>query len=99
MAVSGIADVAYLHEIAPVKWRGAIVSVNEACISLGFLLAFGVAGLLSYEGNTSGWRLMFGLSGLLAVIQLLGMRSLPESPKWLQEKGRIQEAKKKLSSD
>ena len=92
VAVSGIADVAYLHEIAPVQWRGAIVSVNEACISLGFLLAFGVAGLLSYEGNTSGWRLMFGLSGILALIQLWGMRALPESPTWLQERGRFQEA-------
>jgi MFS family permease len=92
VAVSGIADVAYLHEIAPPKWRGSIVSVNEACISLGFLLAFAVATLLSGEGNTSGWRLMFGLSGILAMIQFYGMKSLPESPNWLYERGRIQEA-------
>lgn len=92
VAVSGISDVAYLHEIAPVQWRGAIVSVNEACISLGFLLAFGVANLLTYEGSTSGWRYMFGLSGLLAAIQLWGMQSLPESPTWLEERGRFQEA-------
>ena len=92
VAVSGIADVAYLHEIAPVQWRGAIVSVNEACISLGFLLAFGVASLLSYEGNSSGWRYMFGLSGVLALIQLWGMQSLPESPSWLEERRRFQEA-------
>jgi len=32
VSVSGIADVAYLHEISPPQWRGAIVSVNEACI-------------------------------------------------------------------
>lgn len=102
VAVSGIADVAYLHEIAPLQWRGSIVSVNEACISLGFLLAFGVASLLSYEGNTSGWRLMFGLSGLLALVQLSGMRSLPESPSWLQERGRFQEAEyawRRINSD
>eukprot|EP00977_Amphora_coffeiformis_P014324 scaffold3971_cov159-Amphora_coffeaeformis.AAC.3 len=92
VAVSGIADVAYLHEIAPVQWRGAIVSVNEACISLGFLLAFGAANLLSYEGSTSGWRYMFGLSGVLALIQLWGMQPLPESPTWLEERGRFQEA-------
>ena len=40
VAVSGIADVSYLHECAPIEWRGSIVSVNEACISLGFLLAY-----------------------------------------------------------
>ena len=35
---------------------------------------------------------VFGLSGVLALIQLYGMRSLPESPSWLQERGRFQEA-------
>jgi MFS family permease len=102
VALSGCADVCYLHEIAPVQWRGAIVSVNEACISLGFLLAFGVAHVLTYEGNTSGWRLMFGLSGVLAIVQFVGMRTLPESPSWLQERGRhheAEEAMRRINSD
>lgn len=89
LALSGIADVTYLHEIAPVHIRGAIVSVNEACISLGFLLAFAAGALLSNSPN--GWRVMFGLSGLVAVIQFMGMLSLPESPKWLKQCGRIEE--------
>lgn len=93
VAVSGIADVSYLHEIAPVQWRGAIVSVNEACIALGFLLAFVMGCLLSYEGNdNSGWRIMFGASGIVAVIQFLGMWNLPESPVWLKECGRYEES-------
>jgi len=92
IAVSGIADVSYLHEIAPPQFRGAIVSVNEACISLGFLLAFAVGGALSGEGKTDGWRIMFGVSGLVALIQFFGMLSLPESPKWLAERGRHEES-------
>lgn len=92
IAVSGIADVSYLHEIAPVQFRGAIVSVNEACISLGFLLAFGIGSALSGNGNTDGWRIMFGLSGLIALVQFAGMLSLPESPKWLEERGRHEES-------
>jgi len=78
VAVSGIADVSYLHEIAPVQFRGAIVSVNEACISLGFLLAFGMGGALSGEGVKDGWRIMFGASGVIALIQFGGMLPLPE---------------------
>jgi sugar porter (SP) family MFS transporter len=89
IAVSGIADVAYLNEMAPKEWRGAIVSVNEACISLGFLLAY-VAGY-TFRGD-SGWRYMFGLSGLVALGQFVGMCGMPESPLWLKEKGRLEES-------
>jgi len=96
IAVSGIADVSYLHEIAPTEWRGSIVSVNEASIALGFLLAFAVGGILSAEGNENGWRLMFGFSGLIALVQLVGMWSMPESPTWLKEQGRYEESEAAL---
>lgn len=94
VAVSGIADVSYLHEIAPIEWRGAIVSVNEASISLGFLLAY-VAGFIYSSNNDDDdeWRNIFGLAGILAVIQFLGMIRLPESPVWLASKGRMQESR------
>lgn len=96
IAVSGIADVSYLHEIAPIQWRGAIVSVNEACISLGFLLAFAVGSTLSGEDNDSGWRIMFGVSGAVALAQLIGMWNMPESPIWLQQQGRHEESEAAL---
>ena len=113
VAVSGIADVSYLHEIAPTQWRGAIVSVNEACISLGFLLAFivgtaltppssetegtvGDDGISSSSPHPRGWRYMFGLGGVLALVQFVGMWSMPESPTWLREQGRHEESKAAL---
>lgn len=110
VAVSGIADVSYLHEIAPTQWRGAIVSVNEACISLGFLLAFVVGIVLTPSpdddnnddggGNTAtpprGWRYMFGIGGALALVQFIGMWSMPESPVWLREQGRHEESRAAL---
>eukprot|EP00577_Skeletonema_sp_RCC1716_P021821 CAMPEP_0113387182 /NCGR_PEP_ID=MMETSP0013_2-20120614/8401_1 /TAXON_ID=2843 ORGANISM="Skeletonema costatum, Strain 1716" /NCGR_SAMPLE_ID=MMETSP0013_2 /ASSEMBLY_ACC=CAM_ASM_000158 /LENGTH=543 /DNA_ID=CAMNT_0000270063 /DNA_START=213 /DNA_END=1841 /DNA_ORIENTATION=+ /assembly_acc=CAM_ASM_000158 len=126
VAVSAIADVAYLHEISSV-WeekderesqgqggngniatnqmirqnsqssssaggRGSVVSVNEACISLGFLLAYGVAYSLGESNNSEEWRSMFAFGGLLAIIQFFGMMLMPESPVWLQNQGRISEA-------
>ena len=96
IAVSGIADVSYLHEIAPIQWRGSIVSVNEACISLGFLLAFLVGSIFSDQGNDSGWRAMFGISGIVALCQLVGMWTMPESPTWLREQGRLEESEAAL---
>jgi MFS family permease len=91
VAVSGIADVSYLHEIAPIDFRGAIVSANEACISLGFLLAY-VAGYVYSSADQEEWRLIFGWAGVLALVQFIGMINLPESPVWLKSKGRIQES-------
>jgi len=104
VAVSGIADVAYLHEIAPPKFRGALVSCNEACISLGFLLAYIAAYFLTkqeidengepFDEDINGWRYMFGIGGVFAVLQFIGMLFMPESPVWLKEKGHFEEALK-----
>jgi MFS family permease len=91
IAISGIADVSYLHEIAPIHVRGAIVSVNEACISLGFLISFCIGSIYG-TNEQHGWKYMFGWSGLFAIIQFIGMLSLPESPKWLQECGKYNES-------
>lgn len=94
VSVSGIVDVSYLTEVSPSHWRGALVSCNEACISLGFLFSY-TAGyvfstLLSPE---TSWRVMFGLSGVIATAQFTGMLFLPESPVWLQQQGRTTDAR------
>ena len=91
IAISGVADVAYLQEIAPQAWRGAIVSVNEACISLGFLFAY-LAGFVYSDVESEDWRKIFGLAGLLALIQGIGMWGMPESPVWLAAQGRFDES-------
>lgn len=93
VAVSGIADVAYLHEISPTQYRGGIVSVNEACISLGMLLSYLAGYGISQLNDQDGWRYMFGAGSAIAIFQLIGMTFMPESPVWLKDKGRLQEAK------
>lgn len=40
VAISAVADVSYLAEVAPRGLRGAMVSTNELAISLGMLGAF-----------------------------------------------------------
>jgi len=95
VAVSGVADVSYLHECSPIEWRGSIVSANEACISLGFLLAY-IAGYIYADEGAEEWRVVFGAAGILAAVQFAGMLVLPESPAWLMEKGRIEAANRAM---
>ena len=42
------------------------------------------------------YRYMLGLAGVPSIIQFIGFLWLPESPRWLVEKGREQEARKAL---
>lgn len=46
VAVSAVADVSYLAEVAPKGLRGAMVSTNELAISVGMLGAFLMGHLL-----------------------------------------------------
>lgn len=92
VAVSAIADVAYLHEISPAKYRGTIVSCNEACISLGFLMSYIVGYIMSIHILNDSWRYMFLMGCAIAAIQCLAMSFMPESPVWLKYKGRSQDA-------
>jgi len=96
VAVSGIADVAYLHEISPMEYRGAIVSVNEACISFGFMVSYLAGYGLTLLDPDNGWRIMFGVSSVIALIQFCGMLAMPESPVWLEGKGKHLEAERAL---
>eukprot|EP00559_Dactyliosolen_fragilissimus_P002988 CAMPEP_0184864214 /NCGR_PEP_ID=MMETSP0580-20130426/14136_1 /TAXON_ID=1118495 /ORGANISM="Dactyliosolen fragilissimus" /LENGTH=602 /DNA_ID=CAMNT_0027362907 /DNA_START=112 /DNA_END=1920 /DNA_ORIENTATION=+ len=97
VAVSGIADVSYLNEISPIKFRGSIVSINEACISLGFVLSYLAGYILAIQFPNQGWRVMFGVGAIIAIVQFLGMLCMPESPAWLRENGRFEEADVVLS--
>ena len=100
-AVSSIADIPYLNEISPPSVRGQVTSAYELLTSLGVLLSFLVGWLCvggagsssnSISDNGSGWRAAFLLPVALALAQSLGMLSLPESPQWLLEKQRAEEA-------
>lgn len=93
-AISGIADIPYLQEIAPARYRGLLSGQYEILVGVGVLIAFAVGFILS--PYSYGWRIAFILPSGGAVLQSIGMLYLPESPKWLLEKGKVEEAKAAL---
>jgi len=84
----------YLSEIAPARIRGRLVAVYQLAMVVGGLSSTIVSYLLSSSGN---WRWMLGAQFFPAVGLLLGVMFVPESPRWLVEKGRLQEARRILS--
>jgi len=84
----------YLAEISPANDRGAIVSLNQLCITGGILVSYLVGFALAAVGD--GWRWMLALGALPGVILSAGMLVLPESPRWLAGHGRVGHAEEVL---
>ena len=84
----------YIAEIAPADRRGELVSLNQLMITIGILLSYivGVA-----FAPIEGWRWMFGVALIPALILGIGMFRLPESPRWLFEHGQLEKAREVLN--
>jgi sugar porter (SP) family MFS transporter len=84
IGVASLAVPLYIAEMAPARIRGALVSLNQLAITVGIGVAYFVDYALAASEN---WRWMFASAVLPAVVLLIGMIFLPESPRWLARKG------------
>jgi SP family galactose:H+ symporter-like MFS transporter len=84
----------FIAEIAPPRLRGGLVSLNQLAVTVGILTAFLVDYGLASTGN---WRLMFGLAAIPAAALFVGVFLQHESPQYLINQGRIDEARSVLS--
>lgn len=86
----------YIAEISPARMRGLLVSLNQLAIVTGILLSYSVNYLLTGAGPTN-WRWMFASAAVPSVFFLLTLLFIPESPRWLMQKGRDREAERFLA--
>ena len=88
----------YASELAPPATRGFIVALNDFSIVAAQLVAGLVnVGFQDFASN-SGWRWAMGLSALPAILLLLALVPLPESPRWLYLRGQIADARASLDA-
>lgn len=86
----------YIAEIAPSHVRGRMVAINQLTIVIGIL----ITNLVNYSLRNVGvdaWRWMFGLGAVPSTLFILGVLWLPESPRWLMQNGRGENAIKILT--
>lgn len=105
IGVASMVSPLYISEFAPSRLRGMMVSLYQLALTIGIVLAYfsnayladhATASYSSAEMNrifsTEVWRAMLGLGALPALVFLICLFLVPESPRWLLLKGQEQKA-------
>jgi MFS family permease len=85
----------FIAEIAPRKLRGTLVSINQLNIVLGISVAFfSNYYILNKVTNPDlNWRWMLGIGAIPALVYFVLLFFIPQSPRWLVQNSRDEEAK------
>ncbi|CAI3797983.1 sugar porter family MFS transporter [Rheinheimera sp. MM224] len=92
VGMSSIAVPAYIAEIAPAAWRGRLVALYQFQIVFGILVAF-LSNYLLAGTIEADWRLMLGVETIPALAYLLMVLRAPESPRWLLQQQKPEQAR------
>jgi len=87
----------YISEIAPSQIRGTLVSLYQLAIVVGINLIYFINMKIATQNTESwnveyGWRYMLGSETIPAMIFLVLLFLVPESPRWLVKNKREKEA-------
>ena len=80
-----------LAELTPTKGRGERLAYLQVFWYVGFLLSVALAYLMVSAGWH--WRLILATSAVPALGTMVLRHGMPESPRWLMSKGRVEEAR------
>jgi len=96
VGASSVTAPIYISEVSPADQRGRLVGLFQFNVVLGILISYLSNYLISQIGDSS-WRLMLGIQAVPALIFLILIRFIPESPRWLiLKKGEFEKALKIL---
>lgn len=81
----------FLSEFVARKYRGAFTGALAGFFAVGYVIS-AVLGNLIIPHFENGWRAVVVVTSLPIFILLWWRRALPESPRWLESRGRLAEA-------
>ncbi len=82
----------YVSELVPARRRGTYMTLLINFFNVGALIAVVIAYRLHPLGDQVAWRYMLGFGAVPALVVLLGRLGIKESPRWLFERGDVEEA-------
>ena len=86
-----------ISEVAPKQTRGTLISCYQLMITGGIFLGYCTNfGTKQYDDSTQ-WRVPLGLCFAWAMFMIGGMLFVPESPRYLVEVGKMEEARRSLA--
>jgi sugar porter (SP) family MFS transporter len=93
----------YISEVAPANFRGRLGMLQQLAIVTGILLSFIsnyfiVNASFSFLNNDTFWRYMLAAAVIPSLIFFVLLLLVPESPRWLVSKNKINDAKKVFGS-
>ncbi|KAL1709202.1 general substrate transporter [Schizophyllum commune] len=84
---------AYHSELSPASSRGSLIMIEGTLIAGGIMLSYWIDfGCFFADSSSAQWRVPIALQILLALVMIIGIEFLPESPRWLYKAGRKAEA-------
>ena len=105
IGIVSIVSPIYISEVSPARIRGTLVSLYQLAVTVGFLLAYLANWVIDSNGdlsvagglwtniwNSEMWRGMLGSETLPALLFFFIIFFIPESPKWLIVRGKMDKA-------
>ena len=99
IGASSVLAPVYISEIAPAEHRGRLTGLFQFNIVFGILLAFLSNAIVQQlaTGGDDPWRVKLGIATVPALVFLFMIYRIPQSPRWLAQRGRIDEARDSLA--
>lgn len=83
---------AYHAECSPAHTRGSYIMLEGSLITFGIMISYWIDFALFWADKSSAqWRVPIAIQIIFAVVMIVGIFFLPESPRWLAAQGREKE--------
>ena len=96
IGLASILSPMYIAELSPARLRGRLVALYQLAITIGILSAYLSNAFiidLYPSGHGDAWRWMFATETAPALLFFVTLLFIPESPRWLISRNRLEHAK------